>query len=166
MNRTSTREEVQKLQGEKKRLQESVARERNATETAVRAKSEVEARLEVVTSEKERLSKNLDEYADRVVALEQRTTEKEEECLKSVEKVAGLEERLQEATKECQSLREQLESSEANLVNRIEESETVRTLRENVKVLEEELAESKQVRMSFVSIFIVSPFSNISCYIF
>lgn len=141
---TSTREDIQKLQGEKKRVQESVARERNATETALRGKSEVEARLEVVSGEKERLSKNLDEYADRVATLEQRMAEKERECQESVGKVAGLEERLQEATQECQSLREQLESSEANLEHKIEASEIVRTLRENVKTLEEELTESKQ----------------------
>lgn len=141
---TSTREDIQKLQGEKKRVQESVARERNATETALRGKSEVEARLEVVSGEKERLSKNLDEYADRVATLEQRMAEKERECQESMGKVAGLEERLQEATQECQSLREQLESSEANLEHKIEASEIVRTLRENVKTLEEELTESKQ----------------------
>lgn len=141
---TSTREDLQKAQAEKKRLQDSLARERGATETAEKGRAEVEARLEVVSGEKERLSRNLDEYADRVEKLEKSTAEKEKESQEGAKRVAELEGRLEEMTKECQGLREQLEASEANLVHKIEESETVMTLRENVKGLEEELAESKQ----------------------
>ncbi|XP_045107594.1 golgin subfamily A member 1-like isoform X2 [Portunus trituberculatus] len=141
---TTTCEELQKAQAEKKRLQESIARERGATEAAEKGRAEVEARLEVVSGEKERLSRNLDEYAERVETLEKSDVEREKEQREGVERLAELEARLEEVNREAQGLREQLDASEADLVNKIEESEVVKTLRENVKAMEEELTESKQ----------------------
>lgn len=141
---TTTCEELQKAQAEKKRLQDSIARERDATEAAEKGRADVEARLEVVSGEKERLSRNLDEYAERVETLEKNDVDREKERKESAERLAELEARLEEVTKESQGLREQLDTSEADLVNKIEESEVVKTLRENVKGLEEELTQSKQ----------------------
>lgn len=160
---TSTYEDLQKTQGEKKRLQDSLARERDAMETAEKGRAETEARLEVVSGEKERLSRNLDEYANRVEALEKSAVEKEKERQESINRVAELEARLEEVTRECHGLRDQLEASEANLVHKIEESETVRTLRENVRGLEEELAESKQVGTLLFVVLQECPRLAVSC---
>nr|XP_045615677.1 golgin subfamily A member 1-like isoform X2 [Procambarus clarkii] len=143
-NLTTAQTDLTLAQNEKKSLHETLYQERTTLETIEKAKSELQCKLDTVSSEKARLFKNLDEYVEKVNVLNESVKSLKEENEKSVSKIIKVEVELSGVVHECDALRDQLKISEDDLVHKIEQSEMVTGLRETVKNLEDELLEKKQ----------------------
>ncbi|XP_068222600.1 golgin subfamily A member 1-like isoform X2 [Palaemon carinicauda] len=138
------RSDLQAALSENKSLQDTVHKERTNVELLEKAKVEIQSKLETACSEKNRLSQNLDEYVEKLTSSENCVKDLQGETQKKSESISELETRVNQLMCDCEQLNLQLKSSEEDLQHKIEESDTVKTLREAMKALEDELSEKKQ----------------------
>ncbi|KAK7077486.1 hypothetical protein SK128_024884, partial [Halocaridina rubra] len=136
--------DLQSVQLENKNLQDVVNKERTNCETLEKARYEVQSKLDTTSSEKTKLSKNLDEYVEKLAASIERTKDLEGEVTSKSSHITELDQSLTQFRAECESLRLKLKGSKEDIEQKIEESKTVKTLREAVKNMEDELSEKKQ----------------------
>lgn len=143
----ATQADVLVAQNDNKTLQEALQQERAAVQNLEKSLSDSQSKLETVTGEKLRLSQNLDDYVEKVAALEETARKLEEEKKVTSLEVSKLKEDLRDVQQECVDLREKLSCSEKDLVLKIEESQLVIDLRQSIKNYENELGEKRQVRI-------------------
>ncbi|XP_037785088.1 golgin subfamily A member 1-like isoform X2 [Penaeus monodon] len=140
----ATQADVLVAQNNNKTLQEALQQERAAVQNLEKSLSDSQSKLETVTGEKLRLSQNLDDYVEKVAALEETARKLEEEKKVTSLEVSKLKEDLRDVQQECVDLREKLSCSEKDLVLKIEESQLVIDLRQSIKNYENELGEKRQ----------------------
>lgn len=143
----ATQADVLVAQNNNKTLQEALQQERAAVQNLEKSLSDSQSKLETVTGEKLRLSQNLDDYVEKVAALEETARKLEEEKKVTSLEVSKLKEDLRDVQQGCVDLREKLSCSEKDLVLKIEESQLVIDLRQSIKNYENELGEKRQVRI-------------------
>ncbi|XP_066960293.1 golgin subfamily A member 1-like isoform X1 [Macrobrachium rosenbergii] len=136
--------DLQAAHSENKSLQDTVHKERTNAEMLEKAKLEIQSKLDTVSSEKNRLSLNLDEYHEKLTCSENCVKDLKEESQEKSNQISNLEARVNQLVCDCEQLNLQLKSNEEDLQHKIEESDTVKTLRAAMKVLEDELSEKKQ----------------------
>ncbi|XP_076035414.1 golgin subfamily A member 1-like [Oratosquilla oratoria] len=125
-------------------MEELISQERTCKNQLEINKKDLTDKLETISSEKNKLSKNLDEYFDKVSALEDKNKALEEDAQKKCIEIETQNSKIVELEVELENLNKKLVDMEEDFEVKVEESELVQSLRGNVQVLQEQLNEKNQ----------------------